>query len=225
MITTPTSTRVLGLLVLVLLMPPLASAQVVGAADRVVAATYLGGGGADYGRAVALDAHGHIYLAGDSFSTSVLGRSLRARGAQDILVAKLSSDARQLLGLFSIGSTSTDRLGGMAVTPGGEVVALVETDNPQFPTVNALRTAPADSYNSGVLLKINAAMDGLVFSTFTSFSVAAGLPNVAVDGAGNITVAGYVYTPAPIARDLALQRFSADGRQLLMLGPGIWTTC
>lgn len=212
---TSSVTRALGLLALVLLIAPLASAQVTGAGERVVAATYLGGGSTDYGRAVALDAQGNIYLGGDSFSTSVLGRNLSAKGGQDIMVAKLSPDAKQLLGLFSIGSSSTDRLGGMAVTPGGEVVALVETDNPSFPTVNALRTAPADSYNSGVLLKINAAMDGLVFSTFTSFSVAAGLANVAVDRAGNIAAAGYVYTPAPIARDLALQRFSADGRQLL----------
>ncbi len=211
----PTTTRALCLLMLVLLMIAPADAQVSSAGDRVVSSTYLGGGSTDYGRAVALDAQGNIYLGGDSFSSTVLGRSLSNRGGQDILVAKLSPDGGRLLGLFSIGSASTDRLGGMAVTPGGEVVLLVETDNPNFPTVNALRASPADTYNSGVVLKINAALDGLIFSTYTGFTVDAGLPNVAIDGAGRISVAGYVYTPAPISRDLALQTFSADGRQLL----------
>jgi hypothetical protein len=206
--------RALQVIALVLLLIALGTTQAAGADPHVAAATYLGGSGTDYGRAVGLDAQGNIYLAGDSFSASVLGQNMNRKGSEDILVAKLNPDATRLLGLFSIGSTSTDRLGGMAVTPLGEVVLTVETDNPDFPTKNAVHPAPANS-NPGVLLKINAALDGLVFSTFTSFTIDYGLQNVAVDGAGNISVIGYVYDPSIVARDLVLQKYSPDGQHLL----------
>lgn len=190
--------------------PQLANA----ASPHLGAATYLGGGSADYGRAVGFDAQGNIYLAADSFSSSILGHTIERQGSADIVVAKLNPDATQLLGFFTIGSSSDDRVGGMAVTPQGEVVLAVSTNSAGFPTKNALHTAPEDS-NPGVLLKINAALDGLVFSTFTDFTVERELHNVALDGAGNISVTGYVYNPFIRARDLALERFSADGQELL----------
>jgi hypothetical protein len=181
---------------------------------RLVAATYLGGAGADYGRAVALDAAGNIYVAGDTFSSSFLGRSLDRKGGSDIVVAKLSPDGKRLLGLFSIGSPSSERVGGMAVTPAGEVVLSVETADPGFPLHNALHTTVLER-NPGALLKINAALDGLVFSTFTTFTVGYEHQNVALDDVGNISVAGFVYEPYSRARDLALQKFSPDGQRLL----------
>lgn len=181
---------------------------------RLVAGTYLGGGGVDYGRAVGLDAQGNIYLAGDSFSSSVLGHDLSRNGGSDILVAKLSPDAKRLLGLFSLGSTAGDRVGGMAVTPAGEVVLSVETGAASFPLKNALHTAPLAT-NPGVLLKINAALDGLIFSTFTTFTVEYEKHSVALDAAGNISAVGYLYDPSTRARELVLQRYSPDGQQLL----------
>lgn len=184
------------------------------ASPHLSSATYLGGGETDYGRAVGLDAQGNIYLAGDSFSSSILGYSLDPQGGTDIVVAKLSPDASTLLELVSIGSTSGDHVGGMAVTPQGEVVLAINTDSASFPTYKALH-ATMDEDNPGVLLKINAAMDDLVFSTFTDFTVPPELHTVAVDTSGAITVAGYVYNPSNRARDLALERFSADGQQQL----------
>lgn len=181
---------------------------------RLVAATYLGGGGADFGRAVGLDAAGNIYLAGDTFSSSFLGHDLNRQGGSDIVVAKLSPDARRLLGLFAIGSPSSERVGGIAVSPAGEVVLLVETADPGFPLRNALQAELLEN-NPGALLKINAAMDGLVFSTFVTFTVEYEHQTVALDAAGTITVAGYVYDASSRARDLAVQKFSPDGQRRL----------
>lgn len=153
----------------------------------VVASTYLGGTATDYGRAVALDAQGNIYVAGDTFSKSMFGLDFPNQGAQDILVLKLSPDGKTLLDGVTIGSTSTDRVGSMAVTPQGEVV----------------------------LLKINAAFDSLVFSTYTPFTVDVGLENIGVDATGKITVTGYTYTATNRARDLTVQTYSADGQSVL----------
>lgn len=181
---------------------------------RQIMGSYLGGSAVDYGRAVAFDAQGNIYLAGDTFSPSILGQNLNLQGGSDIVVAKLSPDAKQLLGLFSIGSTTWERVGSMAVTPAGEVVLLVETASPDFPLKNALNTV-SQEFNPGVLLKIDAALNDLVFSTYTTFTVDVEKRNVAVDSAGVISVAGFVYDPFTRARELVLQRFSADGQQLL----------
>jgi hypothetical protein len=180
---------------------------------RLAAATFLGGEGVDYGRTVALDAQNNIYVAGDTFSSSLVDMNLVDRGGQDIVVTKLSPDAKQVLGIFSIGSTTTDRVGGMAVTPQGEVVLLVETSSANFPVKNALHTTPTAS-NPGVLLKIDAALNTVVFSTFTTFTVEYNLHNVTVDGAGGITVAGYRYTPFYRARDMVVQKFSPDGQTM-----------
>src|SRR5262245_20588744 len=57
---------------------------------RLLAGTYLGGGSTDYGRAVGTDAQGNIYVAGDSFSSSILGQALSDNGSTDIVVIKLS---------------------------------------------------------------------------------------------------------------------------------------
>jgi hypothetical protein len=182
---------------------------------RLAAGTYLGGGGVDYGRAVGLDAQGNIYLAGDSFSSSILGQELSDNGGTDIVVAKLSPDAKHLLGMFSLGSATSDRVGGMAVTPAGEVVLTIETADPNFPLKNAQNTTVLED-NPGVLLKINAALNDLVFSTFTTFTVEYEKHNVAIDGAGNISVVGYLYDPFSRDRDLVLQKYTPDGQQQLL---------
>ena len=98
---------------------------------RLVAGTYLGGGSTDYGRAVGLDAQGNIYVAGDSFSSSMLGQALSDNGSTDIVVAKLSPDGKHLLGLFSIGSPTSDlRRGRHAARNSATHVASVGARSP-----------------------------------------------------------------------------------------------
>jgi hypothetical protein len=186
-----------------------------GDAPALVAATYLGGGGADRSHNVGFDAQGNIYVVGETYSSIFMGRAINNRGGSDIFVAKLGPDARQLLGLFTVGSVRDDTVGAMAVTPQGEVAVAVNTNEPTFPTKNPLRSA-IDPKNPGVLLKVNAALDGLVFSTFTDFTVAPELHTLGVDGEGAIVVAGFVYTATGPRRDLSVERFSPDGQQQLL---------
>ncbi len=181
--------------------------------DTRLTATYVGGSATDYGDAIGLDEQGNIYLASSTFSSSILNRTIVGMGGSEIAVAKLSPDASQLLGFFSIGSSMDDAIGGMAVTPQGEVVLAVNTNSDSFPTKNAIQPTP-DEDNPGVLLKINAAMTNLVFSTYTDFTVMPNLHNVGVDGAGNIVVVGYIYTPVGRDSNLSVERFSPSGQQL-----------
>ncbi len=184
------------------------------AVTRLGSATYLGGTAVDHGRVVGMDAQGTIYVALDTFSTNINGTDFQNAGGEDILVVKLSPDSTEILGGLAIGGTSSDKVGGMAVTPQGEVVLAVDTSGTSFPLKNPLHDIDV-SYNHGVVLKINAALDDLVFSTYTWTQVDPSLHNVAVDGAGNVTLASYYYSPSTRARNMVVQTYSPDGQQLL----------
>ncbi len=68
--------------------------------------TFLGGGFADSGAAIALDSGGHVYITGDSFGT--WGRPLRAyTDAGDAFVAKLDANGGLLWNTF-MGGTAFD---------------------------------------------------------------------------------------------------------------------
>ena len=59
---------------------------------RYLFGTYLGGFESDYGRDVAVDAQGYIYVAGDTFSSTFRGYDLPNYGGRDVLVLKLHPD-------------------------------------------------------------------------------------------------------------------------------------
>ncbi|MFO7635311.1 MAG: SBBP repeat-containing protein [Caldilinea sp.] len=64
----------------------------------LVFSTMLGGSGAEYGRGIALDPQGNIYVAGTTFSLDFPGTSGQTQaGSSDIFVSKLNADATQLL--------------------------------------------------------------------------------------------------------------------------------
>ena len=52
--------------------------------------TYLGGSGADYGRGIAVDKQGNIYVVGDFFSSDFLGDNTTTSGSKDVIVLKLN---------------------------------------------------------------------------------------------------------------------------------------
>ena len=92
---------------------------------RYVYGSFIGGNRSDYGRAIALDAQGFIYVALDSFSTRDLyggSGEIPNAGGTDIVVAKLRPDGKTLVKSFAFGGPGGDRALAMAVTPGGEVV-------------------------------------------------------------------------------------------------------
>jgi hypothetical protein len=180
---------------------------------RFLVSTYLGGPRSDYGRAVAVDAQGYIYIAGDLFSSTFSGLDIPKYGSRDILVLKLSPDGKEILAGASAGSTADDEVLDMVVTPAGEPILTVKP-GAQWPTTNAINPQPTRG-NEGVLIKFNAALDE-IFSTYTLIDMSnQGGQNVGLDAQGNIYVTGDRYTPQTIARDLIIQKYSPDGQQLV----------
>ncbi|MDZ4721196.1 MAG: SBBP repeat-containing protein [Roseiflexaceae bacterium] len=180
---------------------------------RYLIGTYLGGPRSDYGRAVAIDAQGYIYIAGDLFSSTFSGFDIPKYGGRDVLVLKLSPDGKEILAGASAGSTSDDEALDMIVTPAGEPILTIRP-GAKWPTSNALHPEPTRG-NEGVLIKFNAALEE-VFSTYTLIDMSnQGGQNIALDAQGNIYVTGDRYVASTVARDLIIQKYSPNGQQLL----------
>jgi hypothetical protein len=71
--------------------------------------TYLGGGSADYGRGVAVDAQGNIYVVGDFFSSDFLGDTTTPSGSKDVIVLKLNLAGTELIYGWFLGGSAADQ--------------------------------------------------------------------------------------------------------------------
>lgn len=186
------------------------------AAAQLAYSTYLGGASSDIARAVALDTQGNIYVAGDTASPSFLGITIPNAGGTDVIVLKFSPDGRSLLAGAVLGSSSDDIPLDMAVTPQGEVVLTVYPGAPNFPLKRAILSQQPYG-NRGMLLKLNAAFNDLVFSTHLGFELAADTKQgLALDSQGNIYVTGDRYDASTVARDLIVQKYRPDGQQIML---------
>lgn len=165
--------------------------------------TYLGGSSADYGRGIAVDRQGYIYVVGDFFSSDFLGGSTKTNGSKDVIVLKLTPSGDDLVyGWFEGGSGADEGL-AIAVNSAGEAFVLVDPDG-DYPTLNApMGAAPEEG--DGVLMKFSAAGD-LVYSTYLGF----GLSNiytgkaVAVGADGRLYITGQTYIAVRRLAQLAL---------------------
>src|SRR5262249_14411189 len=107
------------------------------AAGHLVSSTYLGGGGADFGNGIAVDAAGNVYLTGpppptDSPPTAgVVGPALR--GGSDALVVKLNAAGNGLLYATYLGGSANDVARGLVVDASGAVSIAGETSSTDFP--------------------------------------------------------------------------------------------
>jgi hypothetical protein len=185
---------------------------------NVVYATYLGGSGADYGFAIALDPQGNIYVAGVTFSQ---GGSTNipfpvtpgaAFSSGPGFVAKLTPGGQLvystcLPGLYWPVADFAVAYGGpadgiplaMAVDAGGSVYVALTVDpvDDSFPTTaGAFQPTPPNSLTTAsavapVVAKLNATGSALVFATYLSGSgaeLAPGLTKIVEDWPTGIAV-------------------------------------
>jgi hypothetical protein len=163
--------------------------------NALMFSTYVGGSGSDTGYAVALDAAGSVYIAGDTtsstFPTTVLQRS--NRGSQDAFVAKWS-DTGSLLYSTYLGGSYDEHASAIAVGSGGTAYITGYTYSPDFPLANAAQSVSGGGQDVFVT-RLGAAGDALLFSTYLGGSGGGlGSPEagqgIAVDAQANAYLAG-----------------------------------
>src|SRR5205807_440627 len=162
----------------------------------LVYSTYLGGSGDDSGSSLAIDSSGNVYVAGTSASTNfpTHGPAFSInKGLSDIFVTKIDPAGANILYSTYIGGSGLDRADGIAIdsTANAYVVGRVGDTSIDFPTTaGALATTYRGGDFDGVLFKLNAQGNALVYSTFIGGEDNDSTEGVAVDTSGNAYITG-----------------------------------
>ena len=155
----------------------------------LVYATYLGGGGLDRGRGIAVEG-GEAYITGDTASAdfpTADAITATAPASTNGFVTKLNGAGSALVYSTYLGGAGADIANAIAVASGAAHV-VGRTASADFPTANAVQAAIGGNSDAFVT-KINAAGSALVYSTYLGGTLAEDGFGIDVDG-GSAYVAG-----------------------------------
>ena len=171
----------------------------------LIYATFIGGSGLEWGRAIAIDSAGNAYIAGQTKSSNfpttknAFDRSLGIPANcprctidnYDAFVTKLNPTGSALVySTYLGGASDIDDALGIAVDAAGSAYVAGETASADFPTTaGAFRTA-RNASNDAYVTKLNPAGSGLVYSTFIGGSQVDFAVRIAVDTSNNAYVLG-----------------------------------
>jgi len=166
--------------------------------------TYLGGGGFDEGRGIAVDATGNAYVTGftDSPDFPIAGafQTTLGGGFGDAFVTKLDPAGSALVYSTYLGGNGFDQGTGIAVDSTGNAYVTGFTASTNFPTTGgAFQTAtggPSDSPTDAFVTKLNPAGAALVYSTYLGGNGIDLGTGIAVDSTGNAYVTGFTQPAA-----------------------------
>jgi hypothetical protein len=159
--------------------------------------TYIGGGSEDRGDAIAVDASGAIYLAGETLSANLAGAgNAFGGGYKDAYVAKLDPTGTSLVFTTYLGGSESDGGIGLAVDAAGAVYLAGYTGSADFPTANAY-DATLDGSGDAFVTKLAPDGGSFVYSTF--FGGGGGSATaIAVDSSGAAIVVGTAAANLPL---------------------------
>lgn len=171
--------------------------------DPLLASTFLGGGNTETGYSITLDAAGNVYVAGvtksDNFPTTTGGydRTYNDTTNNDLFVVKLNSDLSILRAATYLGGSNVEAIGSrcLAVASSGEVYLTGSTKSSDFiPSgVEGYDTSFNDtkSANDVFIARLSGDLSQLLSATFLGGMDDDMASSLAIDGSGNIFVAGH----------------------------------
>ena len=147
----------------------------------------------DQSWAIAVDASGNAYVAGDASTKDfpVVNAIQPANaGGQDAFVAKINPTGDQFIYSTFLGGSSNDRVKSIAVDASGNAYVAGVTSSSDFPITNAFQQFNKNQNSTGFVAKLNSAGSGLVYSTYLGGSGSDTALGIAVDGSGDAYVTG-----------------------------------
>jgi len=160
-------------------------------ASSLLWSTFLGGNNNDYGRGIAADASGGVYVTGYTRSADFptpAGYDTSHNGGDDAFVAKFSSAGSLLWSTF-LGGNDYDYGQDIAADGSGGVYVTGRTNSADFPTPAGYDTTHNGNYDAFVA-KFNSA-GSLAWSTFLGGNGYDYGQGIAADGSGGVYVTGY----------------------------------
>jgi len=160
----------------------------------LLASTYLGGSGADYAFALAIDSSGNIYVTGQTdssnFPTTAGAYDTSFGGGYDAFISKLNSGLTSLLASTYLGGNGNDYAYALAIDSSGNVYVAGNSNSSDFPTTaGAYKTSPGGNTDA-FISKFNSGLTSLLASTYLGGSNADTAYALAIDSSGNVYVAG-----------------------------------
>jgi hypothetical protein len=165
------------------------------AGSALIYSTYLGGAsGPEDAFGIAVDTAGNAYVAGATGSTDFPTvnplQAANGGGVNDAFVAKLNASGSALIYSTYLGGSLADTASGIAIDAAGNAYVGGFTASTNFPTASPLQAASGGGPGDAFVAKLNAAGSALVYSTYLGGSGSDRVSGIAVDGAGNMFVAG-----------------------------------
>ena len=171
--------------------------------NALVYSTYLGGGVADVGNAIAVDAQGSAYVTGYTGSPdfpTLNAFQATNRGGFDAFVTKLNPAGNALVYSTFLGGTGSDVSSAIAVDGQGSAYITGQTASTNLPTQNPFQAASGGGTFDAFVAKFSAAGNALVYSTYLGGSDIEQGFGIAVDTQGSAYVTGFtVSTNFPTA--------------------------
>ena len=183
-------------------------------AGALTYATFFGGSGEEWGRGIAVDAAGSIYITGETSSTDLplkdAWQDAFAGGAYDGFITRFDANPSFLEYSTYIGSNdegsgaATERCMDIALDSTGRAYVTGITYSNDFPAVNAVQDTPGGGPDAFMAV-LEADGSDLVFSTYLGGSEADYAYAIAVDPTGHAYVGGQTSsrndsdTPFPLA--------------------------
>lgn len=188
--------------------------------------TFLGGDSLyfDYGYSVIVDESDNPIVTGytrnDDYPVTAGAYDTSPNGEADVFVSKLDSTGRSLLWSTFIGGIAHDIGYDLALDSKGNPVVAGRALSGNFPTTTGAFDEDANGEEDAFILKLSAAGDALLWSTFLGGSLYEGVQGIQLDASDAPLVCGYTASqdfPAGRAEglyDIFVAKLSASGSDL-----------
>jgi hypothetical protein len=193
--------------------------------DVLLYSSYIGGSDDDLGLAIACDATGAVYVAGDTESNDfpVRNNTTEYSDRTDAFVLKFRPGDPELTYSMLLGGAGFDFAQSIAVDALGHAHVVGSTGSSGFPSTNAFQAAFRGGNYDAFLTKVSPQGDGLLFSTFLGGGNQDEGFGVALDASANVFVTGYtgsgnfpvtnaLYATKAPNRDAFVAKFDSTGQ-------------